>query len=138
MRSSKAVLPKMLAACPNVVSYTLSMRLSWSSNTIKLPPDVEIFPCFLRRPTQVPGPAAPLERAAIPADTGRSFLGDTHAKLLPSGEGQSESFTWEGERSFASMEEDSSFLACFSSSVFGKQQCAYPIGQGRQCGGIFC
>lgn len=82
MRRSKAVLPKMLAACPNVVSYTLSMGLSWSSNAIKLPPDVGIFPCFLGRPTPVPAPAAPPERAAIPADTERYFLGGTFCSCL--------------------------------------------------------
>ena len=42
----------MLAACPNVVSYTLSMCMNGSSNAIKLPPDVEIFPCFLGKPAQ--------------------------------------------------------------------------------------
>lgn len=107
MRSSKAVISQMLAACPNGIFSTLTMCLSWSSNVIKLPPDVEIFPCFPGRPTQVPGPAVPLERAAIPEDMGRYFLGDAYAKLLPSGaEGESENFTWERERSLVSREED--------------------------------
>lgn len=131
MGSSKAVLPKILAACPNAVSYTFSMCLSWSSNAIKLPLDVKIFPCFPGRLTQVLGPAALSERAAIPVDMGRYFLGDAHAKRRPSGaEGQSESFTWEGESSLLSLQEDQPFLAgdtWFSSSVFGKQQHAYPI-----------
>lgn len=83
------------------------MYLSWSSNTITFLPDVEMFLCFLRRPNQVPGPAAPLERAAIPVDMGTYIVGDAHNKLLFSGaEGQSKSFSWEGGSILFSMEEE--------------------------------